>query len=192
VSSQLRLALAFLAMLEAGCVTPAAPVAEPPEPVRTTLPAREHTLERDYRARSAALMKDGRWADAKVQWELLLLLNPGSTEYRSQLDVTRRRIDDAAAEANAHAATARRRGDLETATTQFLRALAADRENPVAIQGLREIERDRTRRAYLNRPPRSVPGVTTEKPGAPVELEHDYMQRHKPGNGDDEARTLRR
>jgi hypothetical protein len=70
--------------------------------------------------------------------------------------------------------------------------LAADRENAIATQGLREIERDRTRRTYLNRPPRAVLGVMTGKPGAPVELESDYMQPQKPANGDESARFPRR
>jgi len=192
VKAPYRPALAFLTMLLAGCVTPPAPIAVSPESARASLPSREQTLERDYRARAAALMKDGRWADAKVQWELLLMLRPGAMEYRAQLDFTRKRIEETATEANANAAAARKRSDLDTATTQYLRALAADQENAIAAQGLREIERDRTRRAYLNRPPRAVLGIMTGKPGAPVELESDYMQRQKPGNGDEAVRPLRR
>jgi len=176
--------LAFLALSLAGCVT--APVQEstPTEPVRPTLPSREQSLERDYRARAASLMREGRWADANVQWELLLLLRPGSADYRTQLDVARKHIADIAAEAIELASSARKRGELDAATTQYLRALAADRDNLAAAQGLRDIERERTRRAYLNRPPRAVLGILTGNPNAPVELEPDYMQRQKPGNGD--------
>jgi len=186
------LALACLAFLLVGCVMLPGSGPTPPEPVRTTLPSREQTLERDYRAHATALMHEARWADAKVQWELLLLLRPGSAEYRTQWEVAHKHIADTAAEAIDHAAAARRRGDLELATNQYLRALAADRENTAAAQGLREIERERTRRAYLNRPPRAVLSIITGNPSAPVELESDYMQRQKPANGDSGTRPPRR
>jgi hypothetical protein len=186
------LALTCLAFLLVGCVTLPGSGPVPQEPVRTTLPSREQTLERDYHARATALMHEGRWADAKVQWELLLLLRPASAEYRTQWEVAQKRVTDTAADAIELAAAARKRGDLEMATTQYLRALAADRENAIASQGLREIERERTRRAYLNRPPRTVLGIITGNPSAPVELESDYMQGQKPASGDNGTRSPRR
>ena len=172
--------------LLAGCATAPPPLQAPAEP-RAALPAREQTLERDYRARALALMHAQRWAEAKVQWELLLLLRPGAAEYRAQLEAAHKHIAETAADAAALAAAARKRGDLDTAAMQYLRALAADQDNTAAAQALREIERERTRRAYLNRPPRSLPGAIVGKPGAPVELEPDYMQRHRSGNGDEAA-----
>ncbi len=183
--------LVVLAALLAGCAT------SPPPGVATgaasaLLPAREQTLERDWRARAAALMHERRWADAQVQLELLLLLRPGAVEYRSQLETVHRAIVDTAADASAQAAAARRRGDLEAATVQYLRALAADRDNAAAAQGLREIERERVRRAYLNRPPRSVPSTITGRSGPLAESESDYAQRAKPGNRDDTAHAVRR
>lgn len=177
------------AALLAGCATPPPPSAVT---ARAALPAREPTLERDYRARAAALMQERRWADARVQFELLLLLRPGAAEYRGQLEAVQRAIADTAADANAQAVAARKRGDLEAATTHYLRALAADRDNATAAQGLREIERERVRRAYLHRPPRSVLPIIMGKPGAPAETESDYLQRAKPGNGDDTAHAVRR
>jgi hypothetical protein len=185
-------ASACLASLLIGCVTSPGSGPAPPEPARTAMPSREQTLERDYHARATALMHEGRWADAKVQWELLLMLRPGAAEYRTQWEIARKQIADTAAAAIDHAAAARKRGDLDPATIQYLRALAADRENTTAAQGLREIERERTRRAYLNRPPRTVLGIITGNPSAPVELESDYMQRQKPGNGDNGTRPPRR
>lgn len=169
------------AALLAGCATPPAAVAPAPAAV---LPTREPTLERDYRARAAALMREQRWADAKVQLELLLLLNPAA-EYRAQLETVARSIADVSADALAQGAAARKRGDLEVATTQYLRALAADRDNAAAVQALREIERERVRRAWLNRPPRSLLGVIM---GRPAEPEPEYLQRSKPANGDEPPR----
>ncbi len=170
------------ALLLAGCVTPP-PAAVPPEEPRVTLPSREQAVERDFQARARNLVREQRWADAEVQWKLLLLLRPDQAEYRRELEATRRHIADVAAEANARAAAARKRGDLDGATTQYLRALAADRDDETAAQGVREIERERNRRAYLNRPPRSAPAVNAVKRGAPVELEPEYMQRQRAGNG---------
>jgi hypothetical protein len=51
---------------------------------------------------------------------------------------------------------ARRNGNLDRATIEYLRVLSVDRNNARAAQGLRDIERERTRRNYLNRPPRTV------------------------------------
>jgi tetratricopeptide (TPR) repeat protein len=187
-----RLAYAACALLAAGCANLRPPLA-PAESARSRLPTREQTLERDYRARAAALMRDGRWADARVQWELLLVMDPAATEYRNQLDLTNRQIADTAADANAQAAAARKRGDLEGAATHFLRALAADRDNAVATQGLRDIERERVRRTYLNRPPRGMPRTGNGKSsGATVEFEPEYMQREKAGSGDEPTPAPRR
>lgn len=177
-----------LALLLAGCAL-RAPL-PPAGPTTAPLPSREQSLERDYRSRALALMREGRWADAEVQWELLLLLRP-APEYRSQLETARKNIAETAQGANALAAAARKRGDLETATTQYLRALAADHDNAVAAQGLREIERERMRRAYLNRPPRNMLGVIMGKPGAPPETEADYVQRQRSGSGSETAAPRR-
>lgn len=172
---------ALALLLLAGCAMRAPlPVAGP---TAAALPSREQSIERDYRSRALALMREGRWADAEVQWELLLLLRPGDTESRSQLESARKSIAETAQGANALAAAARKRGDLETATTQYLRALAADHDNAVAAQGLREIERERVRRAYLRRPPRNMLGGAMGRPGTPPETEPEYVQRQKAGNG---------
>ncbi|MGE5339049.1 MAG: hypothetical protein ACM3PU_14570 [Gemmatimonadota bacterium] len=186
-----RSILVVAGLLVAGCATPP-PVSVPREEPRIALPSREQKLERDFQARAHALMREERWADAEVQWKLLLLLRPDQVEYRHELEAARRHIVDIAAEANAHAAAARKRGDLDGATTQYLRALATDRDNEIAAQGLREIERERNRRAYLNRPPRLAPVVNAAKRSAPVELEPEYAQRQKTGNGEDASHPPRR
>jgi hypothetical protein len=91
-----------------------------------------------------------------VQWELLVLLRPDEPEYRERTEEVRRRIAAAAEQFMALAEQARRSGNLERATVEYLRALNVDRHNARAVQGLREIERERNRRNYLNRAPRTV------------------------------------
>lgn len=144
-----------LAVLLAGCAAP--PSAPPTEAPRPAPPSRETTVEQQHRARALTAMQERRWADALVQWELLLLLRPSSAEYRGQLEATRKHIDETSADALKAGAEARKRGDLDSATTQFLRAIAADRDNDTAAQALREIERERMRRSFLNRAPRGMP-----------------------------------
>ncbi|HSM78063.1 MAG TPA: hypothetical protein VLT57_10575 [Bryobacteraceae bacterium] len=154
----MRLAVSIVALgaLIAGCATP--PSVEPPSAAISSTPSTSplaQTLEATYRERAAAFTRDRRWADALVQWELLALLRPDFPEYRDEIEQTRKRIHQIAAESLGAAEQARRRGNLNQATTQYLRALSVDRDNARAAQGLREIERERTRRAYLNRAPRT-------------------------------------
>lgn len=174
-ASSAAIAVAGLLVACASVPPPPAPAA----PAAITVAAQDERLERDYRRRALALMQERRWADAKVQLELLLLLRPGAGEYATQLEAVRRSITDVAAEANAQAMAARRRGDLDGATTQYLRALAADRDNAVAAAGLREIEVERNRRAYLHRLPRSA-GADGAKADTETEIAPGYFERHRP------------
>ena len=142
-----------------GCVTPpppqppvAPPVAAPSPETRSI----EGEAEQMLRMRAESHTQESRWADALVQWELLALLRPHAQEYREQRDHVRRRIDEIAASSLALAEQARRNGNLDRATFEYLRVLSVDRNNTRAAQGLRDIERDRTRRNFLNRPPRTV------------------------------------
>jgi tetratricopeptide (TPR) repeat protein len=155
------LLLAIAALLAAGCATPPPPPA--PEPVRIVEPQPADQLEQAYRQRAAALAAERRLADAVVQWELLTVLRPDSKEYRSQLDMAKRRAEEAAAAHVRAAEQARRSGNTDQAMTLYLRALSADPANATAAAGLQAIEVDRTRRAWLSRPPR----IPYAPPGAP-------------------------
>lgn len=156
-----RLPIAPMLMMGAvisGCTTlPPADVTTPSAtlPTAPVDPTHTQVLESAYRERAAALMQDRRWADALVQLELLTLLRPDVQEYRSEIEQIHKRITRSVAEILEAADLARRRGSLDQATLQYLRVLSLDRDNVRAAQGLREIERERTRRAYLNRPPRN-------------------------------------
>ncbi len=157
-----RLRLRYLAaacVVLSGCVAPPAadpPTKSAPDPVTRPAPAQPSTeaLEAHHRERARAHSSARNWADALVHWELLALLQPDSQEYRNGVADTRRRIRETA-DAHARAAEqAQRQGNPDQATLMYLRVLSVDRDNTAAAQALRDIDAERTRRAYLNRPPR--------------------------------------
>jgi len=151
---------ATLSLTLVACVT------VPPEPAVVPKPAAPtySQAETEYRNRALALTAERRWSEALAQWEVLLLMRPESAEYREQADRARKQIAEGVAQALAAADQAHRRGDLDRASTQYLRALNLDPGNATAAQELREIERERTRRAYLNRPPRTSMGAAPAAP----------------------------
>lgn len=134
--------------------------AEAPTPSTATKPASAassppaEALEERHRARAQVYAKEGNWADALVHWELLALLRPDSPVYREALAEARASITRQAAHLMQLAELARKQGNLDQAELWYLRVLNLDRENIAAAQALRDIEADRTKRAYSNRPPR--------------------------------------
>jgi tetratricopeptide (TPR) repeat protein len=151
---------AALTCIIGGCATPLpppeAPAAPPVAAPSPPSPSLEDKAEQVLRKRAEGYMQQGRWADALVQWELLALLRPQAHEYHEQRDQVQRRIDAIAANSLALGDQARRSGNLDRATLEYLRVLSVDRNNARAAQALREIERERARRNYFNRPPRYV------------------------------------
>jgi len=145
------MAFAILVAVLVGCATPAT---VPVDSTRVAGSSQTETLEQIYRQRATALAGDRRWADAAVQWELLTLLRPDSKDYRNEAERARLRAADAAATHVRVAEEARKRGSTEQATLSFLRALGADPGNVTAVNGLKVIEAERVRRAWLERPPR--------------------------------------
>lgn len=160
--------LAALYAALSGCATPPAPqdgtgAKPPPAPApaaksdaETTPAAALDALEEHHRELAQAAMREGNWADALVRWELLTLIKPASREYRDAITETRGRITASAASLLRSADQARKNGNLDQATTLYLRVLTVDRENTAAAQALREIDAERTKRAYLTRPPRGT------------------------------------
>jgi tetratricopeptide (TPR) repeat protein len=150
-----------LGLFMAGCALPPSgeddrtnPIAVPaPRPSFTALELAEHAL----RLRAEAYLRDGRLADVLVQWEILALLRPESQEYRDEIERVSRQIREDVSALLRSASEARRRGQVQQAIAQYLRVLSLDRSNAAAADALREIERERTRRAYINRPPRFFP-----------------------------------
>jgi|APFre7841882724_1041349.scaffolds.fasta_scaffold02107_3 tetratricopeptide (TPR) repeat protein len=160
--------LVLAALAVAGCATPP-PAVEAPAPVVAPQPAAG--LEQAYRQRAAALAAERRWAEAAIQWELLTVLRPDSTAYRDEAAAARGRSAEMSQTHFRAAEQARRRGDNEQAATLLLRALSADPANAAAAQGLQAIELERSRRAWLNRPPR-IP-YTPPGPAQPYDPSKD-------------------
>jgi tetratricopeptide (TPR) repeat protein len=141
----------------AGCATPPAPTpsTRPADATSAqTAPLPIEALEERVRARAQAYVRERNWADALVHWELLALLNPDAREYRDALIETRRRIRDAADGLARAAEQARSQGHLDQAVLLYLRLLNVQRDNATAAQALRDIDAERTLRAYSNRAPR--------------------------------------
>lgn len=149
------------AALLAGCVTPPAadtplaPVAAAPSAF-TSRQAHVAAIEQTHLDKARAYMRERRWADALVQWQILALLNPSAQNYPEEIEALRTRIRSMASELLNAADNARRRGNLNQATLEYLRVLNVDRDNAIAAQALRDIEKEQVRRHYLNRAPRLV------------------------------------
>lgn len=110
--------------------------------------------------------RQARLADAAWAWEVLTVLRPGEQRYRDSLASARRQIDAAVADHVQRAAQAQKRGEPETAATQYLMALSLQPDHVQAADALRSIERDRNRRTYLGKPSRVTlarRGPETEK-----------------------------
>ena len=151
----LVLSAAYAAL--SGCVTPpTGGPADTPTPAGPPSPAPAAALEARHLEHAQSYANARNWADALVQWELLALLKPDAQEYRNSIAETRKRIRDATAGMSSAAAQARQQGNLDQATLLYLRVLNVDRDNTAAAQALRDIDAERTRRSYLNRPPRGA------------------------------------
>lgn len=131
-----------------GAEKPSAPGAATPK-----LAPLEALLER-HQALAQRYTRERNLADALVQWELLALLKPDTQEYRDAVVQTRAQIAARSANFMQMAEQARKQGHFEQAEILYLRVLNVDRKNTAAAQALRELDAERTRRAYANRPPR--------------------------------------
>lgn len=100
-------------------------------------------------------MRDGRWREAALDWELLLLLRPDNKEYEENLAITRNSAHNAATALLASAVEARRQGDIDRAATLYLRALNVEPQNTTAAQALRQLEQERPRNNGLLQPPKA-------------------------------------
>ncbi|MCU0896249.1 MAG: hypothetical protein MUC55_01975 [Burkholderiales bacterium] len=163
---------AALCIAVSGCVTPPKP--EQAAPAQAPAPAYSQS-ETEYRNRALALTAERRWPEALAQWEVLALMRPGSAEYRAEVERARKQIAEGVAQSLSAADQARKRGDLDRATTQYLRVLNLEPGNAAAAQALREIERERTRRAYFSRPPRMTMGAAPAQPGARAQAPNEAL-----------------
>jgi hypothetical protein len=187
----LRLALLALAAMGAGCASLSSTqevvvVEHEALPASVPLSGGAAGFEQRLRDRAVADGRQGRLADAAVGWEILSVLRPDVPEYRERLNETRRVIHAAVPERLQRAQNAWKRGELDTASAQFLAVLALQPDHPQAADALRGIERNRNRSLYLGKLSRitlarsSGGGLQTAKVGGPPEgneLEHAAMLR---------------
>src|SRR5262245_43800530 len=89
-------ATACVAVFVAACASAPPPPGRAEQPtvsITVEPPAASLTeLERNYRERAAAFARDGRWAEARAAWEVLLLVEPDSPSYRQQYELAQTRI----------------------------------------------------------------------------------------------------
>lgn len=111
-----------------------------------------------------AAERRGQWAVALLNWEVLTLVRPEESSYQERWTEARRKIDARVAALLAAADTAQRRGDAEAASRAWLDVLALDPGHARAADALRQMERERNRRANAGRFARS-PGMAES--GAP-------------------------
>lgn len=108
--------------------------------------AAEPDLEQRYRDRAEALIREARWYDAAVQWEVLRLLRPDRGEYGRKMEEARGRARDAATQRARTAAEARQRGDWLGSVQLYLQALSEDPGYSEAARALRELEKEQLSR----------------------------------------------
>ncbi len=111
-------------------------------------------FETGHLQRAQDMEKQGQLAEAALSWEVLTLLRPDHTSYRESLAAVRKQIDTAVADRLQRGQQAQKKGDLETASNQYLTALSLQPDNATAADALRAIEKERNRRNYLGTPSR--------------------------------------
>lgn len=135
---------------------PPAPAPEPAVPVPAPSPAAPGAawlsdFERQQVDLALAAESRGQWAAALLNWEVLTLVRPEDSSYRARWFEARRTIDARVAELLAVADAAQRRGDTEAASRAWLDVLALDPGHARAADALRQMERERSRRANAGR-----------------------------------------
>jgi tetratricopeptide (TPR) repeat protein len=141
-------------------VVKAEPMPQRPAPA-PAVPSEDSAFEQRKRRQAEEAMQAGRWAEAAAQWEVLTLLRPERGEYTRKLTEAQSRAASLASESVAAAAEARRRGDLQRATTLYLKGLSADPQNATAASALRELEQAQSSRAYFNHATRPAGAART-------------------------------
>ena len=152
-----RWALILAAVLLGGCgSTPRTKLSTAqPAPMATPKPGladpQLQAFERSQADRATRAEALGQWADAALAWEVLSLLHPADNRLRERQSAAGQRGEALAGEREAAAGAAQRRGDLEAAAQAYLEALSLDPSRRGAAEALRQIERERNRRAFVGR-----------------------------------------
>lgn len=134
-----------------GSAPPREPAGAMPLPVETGADSSLAAFERTQQERALQFTQQGRYAEAADAWEVLVLLRPEATAYREKLEQAQAKAESDAGDHLRRADQARRRGDLDSAQTQYLLVLQQQPDQVQAADALRAIERERNRRSYLGR-----------------------------------------
>lgn len=144
------------AVVLAGCASPpATPSSSADDEAASPLPARRATgvdgFEQRLRERALHFGRQGQLAEAATAWEILTVLRPEHREYRDRLDEMRQLIGQVVPDRMQRGAQALKRGELDTASSHYLAALALEPDNAPAADALRSIERERNKRGILGK-----------------------------------------
>ncbi len=143
------------AVILAGCGSTPPPLSAEPGGVWQrrveAAPAAGSEFERMQRDRALTFVRQKRWSDASLSWEVLTVLRPDVPEYAARLAESRRAIDSAVADRMNAAQQASRRGEIDAASKQYLAVLALQPDNAVASEALRGLERERNKRTVLGK-----------------------------------------
>ena len=152
----------WLSACLAGCghapvpVAPAAPapvalsVPDTPDPApQSGLKAADFERRQENLARAAE--SQGRWADAALGWEVLVLLRPDVSRYAEALTRVRDKITTAVNDRMSRGQAAMRRGELDVAAQTYLEALSFAPDHVAAADALRAVERERNRKSFVGK-----------------------------------------
>jgi hypothetical protein len=168
-----------LAATLAGCGSaPPTPSLPPPPAQVPSSPDPTAAFESRQVKAAEAAARQGLWAEAVWAWEVLLTLRPGHPEYITQRQQAQSQLEAALTDRLSRADAARRRGDIDTAASQYLGALALAPVHSGAADALRTLERERVQKQHLgklsrltlvrppssSRPPARPDGRATAKP----------------------------
>lgn len=144
------------ALLLAGCaaISPTSPPSESParpwpEPAQTD-PAADAFFRSQVEQATLAETR-GHWAAAALAWEAANLVRPEDIQTQARLAEVHRRVEAISAARLAAAETAQGRGDWDEATQAYLDVLALVPTHRGAAEALRQVERQRARRALVGR-----------------------------------------
>ncbi len=155
MNRRLQLGIAGVCLLLQACASTPSPPAPPTESVEpapiVVLPAEPTAYEVSQRARAVELERQGQLAEAVLIWEVLSTIRPRHEDYRERWQEARRKAAAAAAERVQRGDQAAARGQLDTAATNYLAALALQPDQQKAADGLRGIERERVRRNHIGK-----------------------------------------
>ena len=128
--------------------TPHAPAPPSASAATAEEPIASSVFELRRRDQAEAYAKQGRWADAAAEWDVLALLRPDRADYRREVDEVRLHIEKAVGERLKAASEARVRGDRDRAQQLYLKVLSLEPDNAAAARALREIEAERVRHSH--------------------------------------------